>query len=320
MAGVRKLQSVLVMVLLAVVAVSANSTAVANYYREGDMWLYEVTEFADTLVYSGYWNASYAGVTTKLIEGEERDAHLFMSLWDFQVTGTYENATVAGSEIVTERQYTELDDYDTMMTETNQSISWTLSYPPDTIVEMEGWMHNVSIYSPPGGVGDDPTYIDVGDEWTKTYQIEYTTTEFDGFSTIQYSGSVDETIHYTVTDVVIVTVPAGSFTCTVIHEEYADGGVTRWISNKVGSDVKIVAYYETGEEFTAELTYYSFGAKADRPGSTTALAASIAVAAAAAAVVIFLFLRKKKPESQAQQPEGVYDPSKPPVSPPGQIL
>lgn len=320
MSGVKILQSALIMVLLAVLAVPSNGSAVANYYREGDMWVYDVTEFADSIVYTGSWNASYAGVTTHLIGDDEQDAHLFISIWDFQVTGTFENATVTGQERVTDRTYADLEDYDTMMTETNQSMDWHLVYPPDTNVEMEGWMSNVSIYSPPGGIGDDPTYIDVGDEWTNTYPIEYTTTEYDGFSTIQYSGYLEETIHYTVTDVETVTVPAGSFSCTVVHEEYDDGGATRWISNEVGSDVKIVAYYDSGAEFTAELTYYSFGAEADRPGSAVALGVGIAMAVATAAVVILLFLRKRKSEPGVQQDVGTYDPSKPPVSPPGQVL
>jgi len=318
--GVRELQSVLVIVLLAVVAVPLNGTAISTYYREGDMWLYEVTESADSLVYSGYWNASYAGVTTHLIGEVEQEAHLFVSLWDFEVTGTFENATVNGHETVTEHSYAELDGYNTMMTETNQTMMWDLLYPPDTYVEAEGWMYNVSVYQPPGGTGENPTYIDVGDEWTNTYQIEYTTTEFDGFFTTQYSGWAEETIHYTVTDIETVVVPAGTFTCTVVHEEYDDGGATRWISSRVGTDVKIVAYYDSGEEFTAELTYYSFGAKAEREGSTTALAVSVVVAAASAAVVLLIFLRKRKSEALAPQPEDVYDPSKPPVSPPGQIL
>jgi hypothetical protein len=315
-----KLQCVLIVVLLAVLALPLRSSAVATYYREGDMWLYEVTEYSDSLVYTGHWNASYQGITTKLIDGELQDVHFFLSIWELHVTGTFENATVTGYEILTERQYTDLDDYDTILSEYNQSMTWHLLYPPDVYVDMEGWIYNVSVYSPPGGTGEDPTYISVGDEWTNTYPIEYTTTEYDGFSTIQYSGSLERTVHYTVTGIEAVTVPEGTFSCTVIHEEYDDGGATRWISNKVGSDVKIVAYYDSGEEFTAELTYYSFGARSDRPGSTTALAASAIVAVVAAALVMFLFLRKRKAEFQAKQAEGVYDPSRPPVSPPGQIL
>jgi hypothetical protein len=276
-------------------------------FTEGDYWLYYQTGVYGTATLSGSMNNSYAGMTSQTVSGTTYETY------DIVYNSSYTwSGTALGTTRSIEHVYVDQSSENTVIDEYNESDDITFGSGATTST-VHGWTYNRTVYNPPGGTGEWPSSYQVGDSWTITYTVDYTEISYDGTSTTTTSGSLVETTTYDVTKMETITVPAGTFDCVVMEISSPEYSYTRWYSDKVGNDVKIVSGSSSSDSTTAVLRAYSFGGSGTSHVSLVYVGLGAAIAATAAVLVLMLVIRRNRTKPADVQP-GI--PGRPPESPP----
>ncbi len=302
--------SATISIVFSVLLVSSFSTVVRaqGLFTQGDFWLYDQSAVYGSASVSGIMNVSYTGMSNRTVDGT---AYVTYELQ--YNTSLMWSGTASGTTRSLETVYVDQSSENTVVDEYNESDDITFT-SGGTISTVNGWTYNETVYNPPGGSGTWPSSVQVGDTWTITYTVNYTEVTFDGTSTNITMGSLVEPTTYTVTGTESVSVPAGTFDCTVIQISSPEYSYTRWYSDKVGNDVKITSGSGLNDSSTIVLRAYSYGATSNSQVSVLYVGIGAAIAAAAVIVVVLLVMRRKRAKpADLQQP---VTPGRPPETPP----
>jgi len=248
--------SVVVCWVLVIVFGASDAEAISDEYEAGDNWIYDCTMNIDTMVLSGLVTESFEGLSTKSVGGYIYTTYEMKTHGVLAISGSFEGFVVSGSASITDIDSVDTESLNKVVSDVNLSmtISVTILGIPVTV---EAWEHNVTTYSPPGGLGDEPDCPFEGQSWTKSYTVHYESTScFDG-DISSTSGSVSETVTYTYLGEKSMTVPAGTFFCDVIQQDHGEGISTDWYNSTVGMQVKS-AYEEGSNSGTMLLMSYSY--------------------------------------------------------------
>lgn len=277
-------------------------------FNQGDYWVYDLSSTTGNATAIGSLNVSYAGMTTRLLSGHTYD------VYDVAYNANYTwSGSISGTSRVVEHVYVDVSSQDTIIDEYNQSDSLTITSGGSS-GHFNGWTYNKTTYMPPGGNGTWPSILYKGETWTITYTETYEERSYNGSLITSTSGTLVDVITYDVTGSETVTVLAGTFDCTVIQESTVDSTFTRWYSDKVGNDVKVVSEPGSGESTTMALTSYSHGGSSPERGSALYVGLGVAVAAAAVAfVAVLIYLRGKRNRPTSVPPTYVVE--QPPKEP-----
>ncbi len=295
----RSNRSIALSLVLILVSTYSATALVSEAYSTGDEWTYHLTTTMDDMIMGGTLHRTYAGTTARIVNGSSCEVYELRSEIELTISGSYEGYGVMGSVTATEIVYQDKEYLDTLVDDYDESMTMTVV----GLGSVQVRIHNVSIYSPPGGIGEEPEQLDVGVTWTKTYTVRSEVTEtYDGDLTSS-SYTVSETYTYLITAREEVTVPAGTFDCEVLQVTDPDGVTTYWLSEETGSEVKLVYEGDSGYWAMAVLRSYSY-ASADEFGFDVVLltVGMIAAVAVIVLVVVVLLLRKKKGPPKAQSP------------------
>jgi hypothetical protein len=236
-------------------AVSLGGSGAGDEYESGDEWVYDYDVTIDTMLLSGTLTYSFDGESTKSVAGYAYSTYEIGYHGSMTISGTFGGYPVTGT--ATMRGVDSLDQatLDEIRWDDNFSMTLTVVVynTPETWV---WWEHNVSTYSPPGGVGERPEDPDEGASWTETYTVHSDTMVYDDGDITENSYSVPLTETYTYLGVKTITVPAGTFECEVIQTDDGDAIYTDWYCDDVGSWVK--SAYESGSSESGTLVLTSF--------------------------------------------------------------
>lgn len=148
------------------------------------------------------------------------------------------------------------------------------------------------------------------ERWNVTQNL---TVQFSGFPPQWNESAVEGTFVTTFAHLRTeqVTVPAGTFDADVIREVRPEGVVRmRWFAPRVGNDVRVEGYNETGDRVTtSELVAYRYVAGVPPPPFPWIPVVLGALAVAAVALGALLVRRRR------QKPVEVWEPPEPPASP-----
>lgn len=279
---------------------SSSQACASGPYSTGDTWLYTVTSTYQQTMMVGHWEIRYAGVTTRTVDNHSYRVYDFESDMSLNISGSIEGMPVWGNSWTIESRYLEVNTLDTIVYEYNASLHYVMEvpYPVDHFYyhvrqEFNSWIHNTSTYSPPGGIGSEPSVVDIGVNWTKTYNESYKVMEWYGNSVVSHSANRTENVFFSLIRRENITVPAGTFDCLVLRQVTSDDTTTRWISKDVGHDVKIVTVDNSSETTTAVLTSYTH----EPPNGDDAFAyllVAAGVGVTTAAVVTILAFRTRR--------------------------
>ncbi len=280
-------------VLLAVCAAAPGGRSAGDYYELGDEWVYDVDMSVDTLLLSGTITYVFAGKSSRSAGGFSYATYEIDQSGSFNIEGMISDSWASGTATISGTGSYEQDSLDLIVLDQNLSmtVSAPLLNPPLT---MTLWDHIISTYTPPGGVGQVPVYVDVGRSWTKNYTIESAEMSFDSrFQTItsdSYSYSSTSVYAYMGTSQVIV--PAGRFKCDVVTERDEYGVAKYWMSEKVGMVVKSEYNPGSSDSMTQSLVSYHYRASPPGDWSPATLAASLVLPLLAVDVTVVIWLAR----------------------------
>jgi hypothetical protein len=284
-------------------AISASPSASAEEaFVAGDSWLYDYTSDYDGAVMTGTMNLYYVDLTTKSVSGYEYEVYEFRGEGYFTWSGSMYGYPVSGTSSMLEHLYLDVSSQSTIIDDYNLSDSLMVSYIGEPIY-IEGWTHNITTYTPPGGVGTRPSMLSEGESWMISYTERCEEQSYDGYAIYSSSCTFTEVCTYTVLDWVSVTVPAGTFDCWVIQESAAGSIYTRWYSEEVGNDVKIVSDSNSRENVSMTLRSYSYTPTSGPVDSSLLyVGIGVAVAVVPVIVVVLLLMRSKRGPATAMPP------------------
>ena len=301
------------LVFMGILVLASNNTKTndSGFYEIGDEWVYDVTMDMGSVTLTGTTTFSVDEVKTETVAGLTYDVYSFGRDGSFLAEGEYLGMPmVEGTSTWTGSYSVDVDTLDTIRSDTNFSMSFKVG---DGSIFIEIWVHSITTYSPPGGIGVEPDEMTEGAIWfiMHTTHSEITTYESYYLTSDSYSSTETKIYRYIGRDT--ITVPAGNFDCEVIQVDDGESIETRWYSEAVGGDVKSV-YESSDGGGTYVLTSYSFTPKGS-DDSDMILYLGVGAVVVAAIIASVLLLRRRKggpaitaaPEERAQgQPqEGV---------------
>jgi len=299
-------------------AVAFGGSSEGKEYESGDEWVYDIDMTIETMVLSGTVAYSFDGESSKSVAGYAYSTYEMKYDGSLTIAGTLEGYAVSGTASIDGVESLDQASLDTIVSDYN--ISMTIATVVlGTPVSMEFWKHEVSTYSPPGGVGEEPENPDVGASWTKTYTVHSEIMSYEDGDITEDSSSESTIRTYTYLGVKTITVPAGTFECDVIQTDDGDSITTDWYSDKVGAYVKSV--YESGSSGsgTQLLTSFSYTPPSSGGGLSNAMvlmASGIAVVVAVVVVVAWVLMRRRSPPKEQQAGPVPQEPG-PPMPPEG---
>jgi len=317
MRGIGVLAIVLLVTFL-VTAVASSGSGAGDEFETGDSWSYDADLTIESMLLSGTYAVTYEGESTKSVAGYTYSTYEMKYHGTLTVTGSMGGYAVTGTATLNEIDSVDQESLNLVVSD--YTMSMTLSAVILGTAYSYGYSeHNVSTYSPPGGVGDEPEDPDEGTSWTNTYTVHYETTVNDDGDITTESSSISVTETYTYLGVKTITVPAGTFKCEVIQTDYGAGISTDWYCDDVGAYVKSV--YESGstQSGTEQLTSFSYTPPASAGALSNAMMLTIAAVVVIVVVVIIAawVLMKRKAPPKAQQTSPVTVESGPPRPPAG---
>jgi hypothetical protein len=298
-----------VMNVIAATALGQQVSAQENY-SVGDEWVYDCEMVYDSMTMEGVLTVTYEGQSSKLVLGHEYLLDNLSMEGTLVLDGSIEGFQVGGSADVSSFAYYSIDTGDIVLEETNltMSISASILGIP---VTLDGWQHTIEIYTPPGGIGDDPDSEEVGTTWVKEYTIRKTEQEYmDGELEVS-DNTTTETVTYSIIDRKRLTIPVGEFDCLIIQKTDSDGVQTEWRCERTGQPVKIVEEDDDGSSATMTLKSYSYTPMEETDGEIMAILPGVIVAVACAVgVAAFLLARKRR--RSPEEPGSVTSQGEPP--------
>ena len=307
------------LVVLLVTAVASGGSSAGDEYESGDSWVYDIDMTMESMLLSGTYTLSFDGESSKSVAGYVYSTYEMKYHGSMTVTGTILGLAGSGTGTIDEVDSLDQESLDVVVSDYNlwMTLSVVVLGSP---VSMEYWEHNVSTYSPPGGVGDEPEDPDEGTSWTKTYTVHSETmVKLDGVDITEESSSISVTETYTYLGVKTITVPAGTFKCDVIQTDYGDYITTDWYCDDVGTYVKSV--YESGssESGTELLTSFSYTPPSSGGGLSNAMILMISGIVVVVVVVILVawVLMRRRPPPKEQQTSPIIQEPGPPRPPAG---
>jgi hypothetical protein len=303
-------------------AIAFGGAGEGEVLESGDYWTYNVDMTTDGLDLKGTTTYTFDGESTKSIAGNVYSTYEIRFDGSMAITGLMSGKAASGEASIYGVESLDQVDLDTIVTDQNMSMNITLlggSVP----VTMKFWDHNVSTYSPPGGTGEEPENLDVGDSWTKTYTVHSEVTRSDDGNITKKSFSKSTTVTYTYLGIETIISGAGTFECHAVQADDGESITTDWYSDEVGMSVKSVYESDFSESGTQILKSFSY-----TPPSTPApsgggpsnvfvfMAVGVAVAAIVVVVVAWILMRKKSPP-KVQQADLRLHGSGPPIPPEG---
>ena len=245
--------ALVVMFILSVVPFGGSGSG--DEYESGDEWVYDYDMTIDTMLLSGTLTVSFDGESTRSVAGYAYSTYELVYYGSMIVSGTILGYPVTGT--ATWRGVDSLDQATLDEIRWDGNLSMTLTAVVyNTPVTWVWWEHNVSTYSPPGGVGEWPEDPDEGASWTETYTVHSDSMVYDDGDITENSYSVPLTETYTYLGVKTITVPAGTFECEVIQTDDGDSIYTDWSCDDVGNYVK--SAYESGSSESGTMLLISF--------------------------------------------------------------
>lgn len=224
----------------------------------GSQWVYSFQDryFGET--YSGTWT-QYCDRIVAAPMGDHVDSYEYHSILTATGSGTSSgisyNGTIATSEVV----YYEVGTYDTIGFISEQHTSFRYNYGGGSQTYTYD-IRNETTFTPPGGIGSEPTSLQVGDSWTKTYTKVFNTSGYYNGNYTSLNSTEVETLEFTYDSSESISVPAGDFNCEKIIVYYQDGTVeTDWYSTEISEYVKMQFVYSSGETVLYKMTSYSTG-------------------------------------------------------------
>ena len=273
--------------------VLASSNTKANdssFYEIGDEWVYDVTMEMGSVTLTGTTTFSVDEVKTETVAGLTYDVYSFGRDGSFLAEGEYLGMPmVEGTSTWTGSYSVDVDTLDTIRSDTNFSMSFMVG---DGSIFIETWVHSITTYSPPGGIGEEPDEMTEGAIWfiMHTTHSEIVTYEMYYITSDSYSSTETKIYRYIGRDT--ITVPAGVFDCVVIQVDDGNSIETYWYCEDVGGEVKSV-YESTDGDGTYVLTSYSFTPK-DSDDSDMMLYLAVGIVAVIAVVASVLLFRRRK--------------------------
>jgi hypothetical protein len=290
------------LVALLMTAIASGGSCAEDEYESGDSWAYDLDMTIESLLLSGTTTSTYDGESSKSVAGYAYSTYEMRYHGSMTVTGSIEGYAVTGTATLNEVDSIDQESMNLVVSDYTMSMTMSVVIL-GTAYGMDYSEHNVSTYSPPGGVGDEPKDPDEGTSWTKTYNVHYETTVNDDGDITTESSSISLTGTYTYLGIRTITVPAGTFECEVIQTDYGDGISTDWYCDDVGTYVKSV--YESGstQSGTEHLTSFSYTPPSSGGALSNAMMfmiAGIVVVAVVVVVVAWILVRRKSPPDGQQ--------------------
>ena len=301
------------LLVLAVAAVTSGGSCAGDMYESGDSWTYDMDVTMGSLVLSGTYTCSFDGKSSKSVAGYVYSTYEMKYHGSMTVSGAYAGYNTAGTAIIDE--YVSVDQELLEVVVSDYSLSMTISvFVTNFPVSMAYSENNVSTYSPPSGVGAEPKDPDEGTSWTKTYTVYSEVRVNDDGDITEESYSIPVTETYTYMGVKTITVPAGTFKCEVIQTDHGDHISTDWYSDDVGAYVKSAYQSGSSESGTEVLTSFSYTPPSSGGGLSTAMIlmmSGIVIAAVVVAIVAWFFIRKRTPPTQQRTSPIIQEPGPP---------
>ena len=233
----------------------------------GSQWVYEFEDEYFGIVFSGTWTYSCERATTTPLGGTERSVIEYRSVLSATASMVNEGSGMADGEMTAvERQY-----YDA---ETDDIVGYVLSesYTLDAMIYGNGSIsinsseRNETAYLPPGGTGTDPSNINPGDTWQKTYTKHSKAIGHDGKEFYSRESNLTEIVVFRYIGTETVTVPAGTFSCNKYDITTSDGvHETAWYSNEASYYAKVTDIYSGGETVSYQLKSYELAQASSSP-------------------------------------------------------
>lgn len=295
------------------VAASDGSSAEDEYYETGDAWIYDIDMTMDSMLLSGTYTESFDGESSKSVAGYAYSTYEMKYHGSMTVTGTLWGYAVSGTATINGVDFLDQESLNVIVSDLHLSMSLSVVYLGSP-VSVEYWEHNVSTYSPPGGVGDEPEDPDEGTSWTKTYTVHSETVINDDGDITEESPSFSVTETYTYMGVQTITVPAGTFECEVIQTDDGDSIWTDWYSDSVGTYVKSVYEAGSSQSGTELLKSYSYTPPPSEGGlsnATILMVSGIAIVVVVVIIVAWVLMRRRSPPKEQKTSPVAQGPSPP---------
>ena len=263
-------------------------------FSKGDEWTYDVTDSYGPLTMVGTMRTSYAGTDTISVN----DTTYRVYVVDFNTTMTGEAVlvytTVSSTVAIDERAYYTVDHMD-IIKDVYDWRSHTETTLNGSTSDSSVHEHNVTTFIPPGGFGNWPTSIEVGETWEIAYPSTSVATIDEDGNTSSLVYSQNETISYRYDGTTDISTPAGQFQCQVIDETSSGWSQTSWQSDVAGAVAKLVQRSDSGETVTWLLKTYTYSRGVSKDPAIFYGVGAITAAAGIALVVLVLWRQKRKP-------------------------
>lgn len=256
----------------------------------GSEWVYSISgESPIYLTYSlmGTWTFSCERIVDSPIGDAQEESVEYHSIMDVEESGSFSvgysfNRTMIASEYL----YYDLNTSELIGYASNTHIDYRYindnNITEDSYDELER-----TVYTPPGGYGTEPASFNVGVSWTKNYTKIKNISYFAGGEHYTDEHAFDETMEYTYLGSEMITVPAGTFSCSVFETASSEGWTeTSWYAPEISGYVRINEDYGFGDAYTYELTSYHL--EADSGSGTVERGSDIFIGAFFAFVVVTL--------------------------------
>ena len=223
----------------------------------GEEWLYRYKDDYPGESYEGYMRYVCAGKTTWQSGETSIDVVEFRSHTTGNISGDSFGLSLSGNFSIVMSEYYDLD--------TGAIVAVVFMEDIRIIEEIDyhrnSWNYseyNRTEYLPPGGLGFEPMYLDIGTSWHKNYsQYSYSTGTIQDARFERHS-NYTEHVRYTFLGFETIAVPAGSYYSSVLRGDYDDGTMTKvWYSDTVNNFVKIMESYPEGDLLEITLVEYS---------------------------------------------------------------
>ena len=265
----------------------------------GAEWVYSYLDTYENAVFEGNLYYACVGPSNWTIDYETYHVIAFRSSIQTNASGSLNDVTIGGRWIENQTEYYDYDTGELVSIVVDEMMNLSTSYRSD-----KGYLnyteHNVTEYIPPGGTGFDPSYLDIGTVWFKNYTERYNSTiNADGELTNE-SSIFTEQIKFTFKGYKDVTVPAGTYYCSVVEVKYSDGTGTEYWADSINGYAKITQFTDSGESVTISLLSYKEPGQSNQPMENlplTPLSIGFFIyvgSSLAAAVAAAMILRKRK--------------------------
>ena len=223
----------------------------------GSEWVYSLTnEYLGAVHYTGNWTFSSERIVNSTIGDTQKEATLYHSLIVANGSAAENTHTYNWTMIISDDLYYDLDTSNLIgylsyrhYEEHNESGEIILEHSLDELNETK--------YTPPGGSGTEPSALEAGDNWTKTYTKVSNVSGYEGGKYFEEEFTVSETLEYTFIGFETITVPAGVFSCSKFEITSSDGTIeTSWYASEISGYAKIEDAYQPFDVTTYELTAY----------------------------------------------------------------